>query len=89
MPLADVQVEMLAHFVAIDHLAHSQGNRFRALAPTRFDSRLDSPQLLFRRRRQFFPLLRPPLRQSRIPARHQALPGIRRRNDLQQMALVE
>jgi hypothetical protein len=40
MPLANVQVEMLAHLVMIDHFAHGQTDRFR---PTVGRAALDPP----------------------------------------------
>ena len=78
MPLVDVDLEMLADLVRIAPLAHGQTDRLGPLAPTGFYACLDSPQFLLRGDQPFFPLLRPPLRQGGIPARHQVLPRIGR-----------
>jgi hypothetical protein len=56
--VGDLQIEMLFHFVGVEHLTHLEGD-FRGTTQRislALDSSLDAGQILFRRRQQIFAL---------------------------------
>ena len=87
--LADVQFEVLGHLVLVDDLAHAQTDRIGALELARIHAVLDLLQVTFGGREQLLALVRAQRRQLRIAAGHQALAGVVRRSDLEQVALIE
>ncbi len=89
MVVADVEPQVLAHFVAADGLAHTQPNRILAFEPTGPASFDYLFQLTLGRLEQLLALAGPVLGQGRVLAHHQPLTRKPGGGDLDQIALVE